>query len=97
MQLPGLHPHPDGVLIDVWVVPGASRDEIAGVHDGRWRVRVAAPPEGGRANRAVCRIVAAGLGVRKAEVHAGHGSRRKQVLVPGIGVDEAAGRLQRRG
>jgi uncharacterized protein (TIGR00251 family) len=96
MGLPRLHPHPDGVLVDVWVVPGASRNEIAGVHQGRWRIRVTAPPEGGRANRAVCRIVAEGLGVRRAEVHAGHGSRRKQVLVPGLSVAEAAGRLQER-
>jgi len=97
MDLPSLHPHPEGVIVDVWVVPGARKDEIAGLHDGRWRIRVTAPPEGGRANRAVCRVVAAGLGVRRAEVHTGHGSRRKQVLVPGLSVPEAAERLRRRG
>jgi len=78
--------HPDGVVIEVWVVPGASRDSLGGIHDGALRVRTVAPAEGGRANRAVGRLVAARLGVRRAEVIAGARSRRKRVLVAGVDI-----------
>ena len=56
---------PDGVLIPVKVVPGASRDRIAGVLDGALKITVAAPPEKGRANKAVIALLARELGVKK--------------------------------
>lgn len=79
-----LSPHPDGVVVDVWVVPGSSRDLVGGLHDGAVRVRTTAPAEGNKANRAVARLVAARLGGSGAEVIAGHGARRKRVLVRGV-------------
>ncbi len=73
----------DGVIVEVWVVPGASRDSLGGIHDGAVRIRTTAPAEGGRANRAVARLVAERTGVRRAEVVAGAQSRRKRVLLAG--------------
>lgn len=52
----------DGVTVDVWVVPGASRSEITGAHGDRLRVRVASPPEGGRANREAAAMLSEALG-----------------------------------
>ena len=76
---------PDGedVLIRIKAVPGASRDEIAGPWGDRLKVRVSAPPAGGRANRAICRLFAAALGVRPRQVtiERGHGSPEKTVRV----------------
>ena len=83
MTAPYLSAHPDGVVVEVWVVPGASRDSIDGTYDGAMRVRTAAPAEGGRANRAVARLVAARFGARRATVISGETSRRKRVLVAG--------------
>ena len=79
----------DDVLIRVKVVPGASRDEIAGAVGQRLKVRVSAPAEGGRANKAVCRLVAARLGVRGGcvEIETGAGSAAKTLRVTGVGVD----------
>jgi uncharacterized protein YggU (UPF0235/DUF167 family) len=49
-------------------------------------VRVAAPPEGGRANDAVVRLLAEtlNLSARDVRVIAGHGSRNKVVALDGI-------------
>ncbi|MDR9450125.1 MAG: DUF167 domain-containing protein [Acidimicrobiia bacterium] len=47
---------PAGAVVEVWAVPGASRTEIAGLHGDALRIRVAAPPEGGQANRVCVRF-----------------------------------------
>lgn len=87
-----------GVRIGVKVVPGAKRDEIVGRLGERLKVRVAAPPEGGRANLAVCALIAAALGVapRQVRVVAGHGRPEKVVEIEGVS-DEAARGLMGRG
>lgn len=72
----------DGVELDIWVVPGASRTGVVGEHGGALRIRVAAPPEGGKANKAVLAYLAASTGT-KAELLRGHASRRKRVLLAG--------------
>ena len=79
-------PSGDGVRIDLKVVPGASRTELAGLHGDRYRLRVAAPPEGGKANQAVVAFLAGHLGVtrRNVEIVKGPGSPRKTVEVTGV-------------
>ncbi len=71
------------VLIRVKVVPGASRQEIAGPLGDRLKVRVSAPPEAGRANKAVCALIARALGVKPKQVsiEAGRSSPEKTILV----------------
>lgn len=49
--------------IRVKAVPGARCDEIAGVLGDRLKIRVAQPPEGGKANEAIRELLAARLGV----------------------------------
>jgi uncharacterized protein (TIGR00251 family) len=74
------------VLIAVKAVPGASRDAVAGRLGERLKVRVSAPPEGGKANKAICALLASELGVRAsdAEVVQGHGRAEKVVRVAGV-------------
>ncbi len=76
-------------------MPGARRSEIVGLHDGALRVRVSAPAEAGKANRAAEDLVARALGGRRGEVVSGAGARRKQVLVSGVSPEQAAERLRR--
>ncbi len=76
-------PRDDGVEVVVWVVPGARRSEIVGPHGDAIRVRVAAPPERGRANAAVADLLADRCGTA-VELVAGATSRRKRFLLKGI-------------
>ena len=78
----------DGIVISVRLLPGASRDEIVGpeeMEDGvcLLRVRVRARPEKGKANQALCFLLAKYFKLPKSdfEVISGHKSRRKTVLI----------------
>jgi uncharacterized protein (TIGR00251 family) len=84
---------PAGAIVPVLVVPGASRTEIIGRHGDRLRVRVAAAPERGRANRAVEALLGEFFGTT-ATVVAGSGSRRKQVRLAGLDPAGVAERLR---
>ena len=68
------------------VSPGARRPGIAGRHGDAWKVRVSEPPEDGRANEAVLRLLAEALDVPRARIElvSGHGSRDKIVMLDGL-------------
>jgi uncharacterized protein len=74
------------LFFKVQVVPRASRSEIVGEHDGSLRVRLAAPPVDGAANKELIRILAKALNVPRSAVTivSGETSRSKQVSVTGI-------------
>lgn len=74
---------PGGIELRIKVVPGASRSQIAGPLGNRLKVRVAAAPEGGKANRAIIDLLATWLGTAQVELIAGHGHAEKTVLVRG--------------
>lgn len=66
--------------------PRARSNEIVGAREGVLLVRVTAPPIEGRANDALCRLIAkrAHVGVRSVSVVRGAGAREKLVRVEGI-------------
>jgi uncharacterized protein (TIGR00251 family) len=80
------------------VSPGAQRTELAGRHGDAWKVRVSAPPERGRANDAVLRLLATRLRIPRGSlaVVAGHGGRDKVVELHGLDATEAERRLEQR-
>jgi hypothetical protein len=82
------------VHVHVKVVPGASRDMLVGPHGDRLKVKVAAPPEGGRANEAVIRLLAGALRVDRRSVRLirGHTAALKSFEIRGLSAD-AVGRL----
>jgi uncharacterized protein (TIGR00251 family) len=83
-------------LIDVHVRPGASDNRVDGVFDGVLAVRVSAPPANGRANDAVCRVVADAFGLRSRQVTlAGGATSRRKRLELDIEPAEGATRLAR--
>ena len=85
----------DGVRLALHVQPGASRSELAGLHGGALKIRVAAPPVDGAANGELIRFLAALFGVARSRVAvvSGAGARRKTVVVQGVSVAEARQQL----
>ena len=75
------------VLLRVHVQPGAGRTTIVGRHGDALKVKVGAPPSGGRANEALVALLAAALGVAPSTVtvESGASSRAKRVRVKDAG------------
>jgi uncharacterized protein (TIGR00251 family) len=84
-----------GVVIAVKAVPASSRDQIAGLLGDALKVKVAAPPEGGKANLAICRLIASLLGVptRDVTVVAGQSHANKRIAVAGVTESQVRSRL----
>jgi uncharacterized protein (TIGR00251 family) len=82
--------------ITITVSPGAARTELVGRHGDGWRVRVAAPPEGGRANQALVQLLTDVLALSRDRVRivSGHASRRKLVEVTDLEAEEVGRRLE---
>ena len=85
----------DSTRLQLRVSPGASRAGVVGRHGDGWKVRVAAPPEDGRANDAVVSLLADALDLSRRDVAivAGRGGRDKVVSLAGIGPEETERRL----
>ena len=85
-----------GVEFRVKVVPGASRTGVVGEMDGALKVAVSAPPEKGKANKAVLALLAKALGVKVAglRIEAGATSQYKRCVVSGVQVEQVRKALQ---
>ena len=77
------------------VSPGAAGSRVVGRHGEAWRVRVAAPPEGGRANAAALDLLAGVLRIPRGRIEliSGRTARDKVVALRGLSADEADQRL----
>ncbi len=69
------------VEVRVKAIPGAKREEIVGLLGDRLKVRVAAPPEGGKANAAICALIASRLAMRARDVEVTQGASSAQKTI----------------
>jgi len=78
------------VTIEVQVQPKSSRDEIFGLQNGRFKVKVTAPPEDGKANERLIELIAIALGVSKSRIKIvrGETSRIKILKIKGVDRDK---------
>jgi uncharacterized protein (TIGR00251 family) len=81
--------------LSVRLQPRAKRNEVVGERAGAVLIRVTAPPVDGKANDALCRLIAKAAGVPPSQVSVirGHTSRDKVVRVEGVEIDALRGAL----
>ena len=87
-----------GVSFAVRVVPRASRSEVAGLHDGALRIRVAAAPVEGAANRELIKFLAKRFKVAQAAITLVSGTNSKNKIIriasPGAATREELSKLR---
>ena len=85
------------VVLRLHVQPGAGRSEVVGRHGDALKVRVAAPPERGRANDACRRLLAEVFDVKESAVVvvSGEASRTKRVALMGAEPEAVRAQLER--
>ncbi|ASJ09159.1 hypothetical protein A3L11_07920 [Thermococcus siculi] len=84
----------DGVLLLIHVQPKAKKNVIEGVDEwrGRLKVRIAAPPVEGKANKEVIKFFSKLLGADVSIVR-GETSREKDLLIKGLSAEEVLKKL----
>jgi uncharacterized protein (TIGR00251 family) len=84
------------VVLHVHVQPGAGRSAVVGRHGTALKVRVAAPPQGGRANDACVELLVDTFGVKAAQVElsGGASSRVKRFGITGVELNGFRRRLE---
>lgn len=75
--------------VAVKVVPGSRKDEIVGPLGDRLKIKVAAPPEDGRANAAVCALLARVLRIKPRDVNVLTGATNPEKTLRVIGLTPA--------
>lgn len=74
------------LVINVRVIPRASRSEIVQLLDGSLKIRLNSPPVDGAANAELIKLLAKHFGVAKRDVEivSGHTSRSKRISITGM-------------
>lgn len=87
----------DTVVLHVHTQPAAGRTAVVGRHGTALKMRVAAPPVGGRANTACADLLADTFGLKSGQVElvGGAASRAKQFKLSGVDIEEFRTRLDR--
>jgi len=87
--------HVEGCALAVRAQPGARRNGVVGEQNGALKVAVTAPPDRGRANKAIEEVLADALGLKKSQVEllCGPTSRDKRFLLRGVTVEQVRERL----
>ena len=84
------------LLLRIKAVPGASRNIIAGPLGDRLKIRVSAPPNGGKANQAILKLLAGALGTSQQhiEIASGHTTTEKLIRITGLTMEDAVSALE---
>lgn len=89
---------PNEIRLSFRIQPGAPRNSVAGVASGVWKIRIAAPPVEGKANRELIDYLSEVLDIPKSNIAVvrGETGRDKVVSITGLTPDEVEKRLGER-
>ena len=87
--------HAEGCILPVRAQPGARKTGVIGEQAGALKVGVTAPPEDGRANRALTEALRDLLGLKRSQVEllSGETSREKKFLIRGVTKEELSAKV----
>jgi uncharacterized protein (TIGR00251 family) len=90
-----LTPHAEGCILPVRAQPGARKNAVVGEYGGALKLAVAAPPDKGRANKALTELLRDVLALKRSQVEivSGDTSQDKKFLIRGLTVSELQARL----
>jgi len=73
----------DNIIMNLWIIPRASKNAIQGLHGNALKVRIQAPPVEGKANQALIKFLSKQWHVPRAniEILSGETGRQKRVLL----------------
>jgi len=77
------------VKVSVRVQPGARKNELLGFQEDVLRVKIAAPPVDGKANRELIVFLSEALGIRKSDITIEKGATTKRKVVGITGITKA--------
>ena len=79
-----------GIQFSVKVVPGSSRTALAGSLNGMLKMKVAAPPEKGKANQCLVDFLSKLFGIKKNQItiQSGTASPVKQLRIEGVSLED---------
>ncbi len=85
----------EGVLLPVQAQPKARKVGVIGIHNGRLKVAVTEPPDKGKANDAVIRVLAEFFGIRRSQIEllTGATNTLKTFRINGLGMSEIEARI----
>jgi len=89
----------DGVLVSCRAMPRSSRNAVVGILGDALKIAVTAPPVEGKANSALCEVLADFFQVPKRTVSVKNGAtgKNKILLVSGLAVSAAEQQLNKSG
>lgn len=87
----------DGVLLPVQAQPKARKNAIVGTHDGRLKIAVTQPPEKGKANAALMKLLATSLKLRRSQIEliSGVTSSKKMFRITGVERADVSKQIQK--
>lgn len=86
----------DSTILRVIVQPKASEDRVVGFHGEALKVKVTAPPTGGKANRKLIKVLAERLNIGQSniEIIYGHTSREKVLRIWNVSPNQVGNALK---
>ena len=89
--------HAEGVILPVRAQPGARKSGVMAEQGGSLKVAVTAPPQDGKANKALLEVLRDALGLKRSQIElvSGQTSREKRFLVRGVTKAELEARIGR--